>query len=86
MRKIVKKILVTALAVAMSVSILPCNNTIVSQAAQDNVYENLHYTMFNGSVTITDCEYDAQSVNIPDCINGYPVTTISSGRLMVART
>ena len=45
-------------------------------SASAATYGDLTYSVSNGEVTITDCNTTATEVNIPEKINGYPVTSI----------
>ncbi len=45
----------------------------------DYMYKDIYYNIINDStITITDCNESAESVDIPATIAGYPVTAIES--------
>ncbi len=49
-------------------------------------YEYLTYTVLDGEVTITDCDYWTTSVEIPNEIAGYPVTSIGENTFSSCRS
>ena len=65
-----KKLLFTLLFVALCLAV----PSLTAEAAS---VEDLSYTVKNGQVTITDCDYYATGdLVIPSLIDGYPVTAI----------
>lgn len=69
------KILSLSIMVCMMMGLLSAN-VITASAYGETQYGYLYYTESNGKITITDCDRNTESVEIPTEINGYPVTSI----------
>lgn len=74
-----------ALAVTMGVAAAPAESivpavksAIVASAADNETYGNLYYRVVAGEVHITGVKEGSTEVNIPDRINGKPVTVIEN--------
>ena len=71
MKKTFKKTLALLLAAMMIISIAP-----LSLSAEEATYGDLTYEITDGEVTITGCNVLVTVVEIPETIEGYPVTSI----------
>ena len=68
----IKKLLSIFVAIVMVMSIAP-----VCVFAEENILDYITYKIYNGEVTITDCDESISGdVVIPDTIDGYPVTSL----------
>lgn len=61
-----------------AVPCLPVTDTAV-YAEEAQTYGQLTYTVNDGQITITGCDKEAETVEIPAEIDGMPVTGIGNG-------